>query len=464
MATPTVFVSYAHEEPDHDQWVIELASNLREKAVDASLDEWDLVPGQDTTYFMESQIRNSDFVILICTPRYAEKSNIPRGGVGYEKNIISAEMLQASDLRPKFIPILRKGTFENALPTYLGSKYAIDFRDSVNQPEALDKLLRAIFQQPHPKKPPLGKNPFSGEAATIEHEREPTTEEQLSKVETSRFIQPVFSDIEIWEKEAAGRFEFLREDRISNTKKDPFVAGFWQASFVIHAETSAVPLKDFLEVLRASKTGRTGWDVGWVPTKTEIAPYPFKNGIEVWLAEDGDKGPGHSDFWRAEPTGRFSLFRGYQEDETDFTSFFKHDSSQQSRTPQSENKLLDPALVLWRVSEFLLYLENFAKNLKVSKASASVKLHWRGLRHRQPCYHKGFAEVYHDHISLTETIESSVTISECGRIKHNLIKDVHEITRPLFESFNFFSVTEEQIKSLIKNLFNPDVELTTVQP
>jgi len=362
-------------------------------------------------------------------------------------------MLQAGDRRPKFIPVLRKGTFEDALPTYLGSKYAIDFRDSANQKEALDKLLRAIFQQPHPNKPPLGKNPFSGEDATTAPKRE-----------TSRIIQPVVSDIEIWEKEAAGRFEFLRGDRISETKKDPFVAGFWQASFVINAETPAVPLKDFLEILRASETGRTGWDIGWVPTKTRIAPYPFRNGIEVWLAEDGDKGPGHSDFWRAEPAGRFSLFRGYQEDESDFTSLFKQHSSLQSRTPQSEKKLLDFALVLWRVSEFLLYLENFAKNLEVSQASASVKLHWRGLRQRQLGYHKGFAEVYEDHISLTETIESSVTISECGRIKNNLVKDVHEITKPLFESFNFFALTEDQIKRHIRNLFNPDDELTTVKP
>ena len=102
----TAFVSYAHEDSDHDQWVIDLAADLRRKGVDASLDEWDLVPGQDVTLFMESQIRDSDYVILICTPTYAQKSNIPRGGVGYEKNIISAEMLQASDLRPKFIPIL----------------------------------------------------------------------------------------------------------------------------------------------------------------------------------------------------------------------------------------------------------------------------------------------------------------------------------------------------------------------
>jgi hypothetical protein len=99
-------------------------------------------------------------VILICTPLYAEKSNIPKGGVGYEKNIISAEMLQSNDMRPKFIPILRKGTFDNALPRYLGSKYAIDFRNPQEQIGALDELLRTIYKQPHPEKLPLGKNPF----------------------------------------------------------------------------------------------------------------------------------------------------------------------------------------------------------------------------------------------------------------------------------------------------------------
>ncbi|MBU4321002.1 MAG: toll/interleukin-1 receptor domain-containing protein [Nitrospinae bacterium] len=450
MTTPTVFVSYAHEEPDHDQWVIELASNLRHNAVDASLDAWDLIPGQDTTYFMESQIRNSDFVILICTPLYAEKSNIPRGGVGYEKNIISAEMLQVSDLRPKFIPVLRKGTFEDAIPTYLGSKYAIDFSDSANQKGALNELLRAIFQQPHPKKPFLGKNPFSGGATTIEPESETTTSEQPSTVETPSVIQPVVSDVEIWEKEAVGRFEFLRGDRISDTKKDPFLAGFWQAIFVINAEMPAISLKDFLDILKASKTDRTGWDIGWVPTRTGIAPYPYKNGIEVWLAEDGDKGPAHSDFWRAEPTGRFSLFRGYQEDERDFTV-------------KSEKKLIDFSLVLWRVSEFLLYLENFAKQLKMLDASAALKLHWRGLKNRQLCYHKDFVSPYETDICIQDSVESTINIASCSRIKNNLIHDVHKITLPLFEAFNFFTIEEEQIKEHIRKLFDPDKELD-VQP
>ena len=82
---PRIFISYSHEGPEHDKWVMNFAALLREKGVDANLDKWDLIPGQDTTLFMESQIRDSDFVVLVCTPTYSEKSNIPQGGVGYEK-------------------------------------------------------------------------------------------------------------------------------------------------------------------------------------------------------------------------------------------------------------------------------------------------------------------------------------------------------------------------------------------
>jgi len=50
MPPPTAFISYAHEESEHDEWVLDLASKLQQNGVDASLDAWDLIPGQDTTY------------------------------------------------------------------------------------------------------------------------------------------------------------------------------------------------------------------------------------------------------------------------------------------------------------------------------------------------------------------------------------------------------------------------------
>ena len=158
---PKVFVSYSHEDPEHNDWVERFARDLRLKGIDVSLDRWDLLYGQDVPFFMESQIRDSDLIIVVCTPTYATKSDIPVGGVGYEKNIISAEMLKRSGRDIKVIPILRKGNHEDALPTYLSGKYAADFTKPNGYEETLEDVIRQIYQQPHPRKPPLGKSPFA---------------------------------------------------------------------------------------------------------------------------------------------------------------------------------------------------------------------------------------------------------------------------------------------------------------
>jgi transcriptional regulator with XRE-family HTH domain len=441
---PRVFLSYSHEETEHDQWVMDLGKLLRSNGVDAYLDKWGLLPGQDTTYFMESQIRDSDFVILVCTPVYAEKSNIPRGGVGYEKNIISAEMLQANDLRPKFIPVLRKGTFESALPIYLGSKYAIDFREEQDQQSALDELLRAIYKQPHPEKPSLGRNPFDTPVTlTVASSNIPVTASDV-KLKVVQQDQ----DVRVWAKEALGRFEYLRASRLNKEKEDPFLNGFWQASFVLLSKPDVGSLQAFLEKLRASETHRTGWDIGWVPTRSGIAPYPYQGGIEVWLAEDGDKGPAYSDFWRAEPSGRFVFFRGYQEDDTEFRERLK-----------LKERIIDYSLFLWRVSEVLLYIESFAKQILVEDSVAVLKIVWTALENRRIGNHKAlFDRLYENYICRQEMVDSVYTIPSCAGIKKNLIHDVKQITEPLFEAFDFFSVPEEDIKENIAKLFDPEKE------
>jgi len=311
MPEPKVFISYAREGTAHEQWVVSLAASLRQKGVDASLDQWDLKPGSELTLFMESQIRDSDFVVLVCTDVYAVKSNLPTGGVGYERNVITAELLQSRDLRPKFIPVLRGGTFETALPTYLGSRFGIDFRVERDAVQALDKLLRAIHGVPHPSKPPIGPNPFASAYTPSSIETEPNKVASSAAPHQNPDTGRVSGHVESWEERALGRFQFLRQTRLTSGL-DPFARGYWQASFALSGQIKLVSLPALLEVLRSSKTGRTGWDVGWVPTREGIAAYPFQDGIEVWLAEQGEKDPGHSDFWCAEKIGTFSLFRGFR--------------------------------------------------------------------------------------------------------------------------------------------------------
>lgn len=445
MNAPKIFVSYSREGREHESWVLELAASLRQNGVDAALDQWDLKPGSDMTLFMESQIQDSNFVILVCTPIYAEKSNIPSGGVGYEKNIISAEMLQSRDLRAKFIPLLRDGDFDSALPTYLGSKFAIDFRPSRDHADAFDELLRAIHEVPPPSKPAIGPSPFTAHAV-------PATGaspiiDAAAPVAPATILADTISvsgHVESWEQRALGRFDFLRETRINKEKGDPFVSGYWQGSFALDGPLRDVSLSELLEILRKAKTKRTGWDIGWVPTREGIAPYPFRDGIEVWLAEDGGKTSAHSDFWRAERIGTFSLFRGYQEDGADFTQYY----------PDIQ---LDYSLVLWRVSEFLLYLESFAENLGVASLAANVRFQWSGLENRRLGNYKG-CDMSEGWVCRQASVESAVHIENTSLIKRTLIRDVQRITRALFEVFDFFSLDEEQVKATVKGLFDADRE------
>jgi hypothetical protein len=440
MKPPKVFVSYSRESGDHEAWVLHLASSLRHNGVDSVLDQWDLKPGSDMTLFMESQIRDSDFVVLVCTPTYAEKSNLPSGGVGYERNIISAEMLQSRDLRPKFIPVLRGGDFDTALPTYLGSKFAIDFRSSRDQTAAMSNLLSAIHEVQPASKPPLGPNPFLHSAA----ETSPQATNAQSAPTTSPPIR-VDGHVESWELRSRGRFDFLRKTRINEAKGDPFASGYWQASLALQGTLRDVSLPELLDILAATKTNRTGWDVGWVPTRAGIAAYPFQDGIEVWLAEEGGKESGHSDFWRAEKIGTFALFRGYQEDEAEFSQ----------RYPKIQ---LDYSLVLWRVAEFLLYLESFARNIGVGRISANVRFHWNGLENRKLGNHKSSFEFDSEHICRQASVESAFHVIDASLIKRTLLGDVTTITRPLFEIFDFFTVTHAQAKTALRGLFDADKE------
>lgn len=87
--TPSVFISYSHDSDDHRDWVESFASELRKHGVKTVLDQWDLELGDNIPFFIETAIRENDFTLVICTPRYKEKSESREGGVGYETYIIT---------------------------------------------------------------------------------------------------------------------------------------------------------------------------------------------------------------------------------------------------------------------------------------------------------------------------------------------------------------------------------------
>jgi hypothetical protein len=158
MNPPKVFISYSHDSAAHKQWVLEFAMTLRNRGVDAVLDQWDLKPGDDLPEFMEQNLESSDFAVMICTKRYVAKANAGEGGVGYEKMIMTSSSLsKISD--NKVIPIIRENG-EPKVPTFLKTKLYIDFSNDEDTEFSLDELLRVLLRAPLYKKPPIGKNPF----------------------------------------------------------------------------------------------------------------------------------------------------------------------------------------------------------------------------------------------------------------------------------------------------------------
>lgn len=136
-----------------------MATRLRENGIDVVLDQWDLKYGHDLPHFMEASVRESDSVILVCTPEYARKADVGKGGAGYEKRIVTGEMFQNVD-PSKFIPLVRRGSNEEALPSFLKSKNYIDFRNDSEFDEKLKDLLYQLHGVPKHPRPKLGPSPF----------------------------------------------------------------------------------------------------------------------------------------------------------------------------------------------------------------------------------------------------------------------------------------------------------------
>jgi TIR domain len=161
-AAPKVFISYSWDDENHKNWVAQFASRLRTDGVDARIDQWELVPGDKLPQFMEMAIRENDFVLLICTPNYKAKADGRKGGVGYEGDIMTAEVFGKGNHR-KYIPILRHGPRDQAVPSWLGGKYDINLSGDPFSDEQYHDLLTTLFNV-RAKAPPLGTPPTAIQA------------------------------------------------------------------------------------------------------------------------------------------------------------------------------------------------------------------------------------------------------------------------------------------------------------
>lgn len=159
---PRLFISYSWSTSEHEQWVIDLATELVNSGVDVVLDKWDLREGHDSIAFMEKMVTDPSIskVILVCDQVYASKADGRSGGVGTETQIISAEVY-AKQSQDKFVAVIaeKSDAGKPYLPTYYKSRIYVDLSESDRYAENFEKLLRWIFDKPLYLKPEIGKPP-----------------------------------------------------------------------------------------------------------------------------------------------------------------------------------------------------------------------------------------------------------------------------------------------------------------
>jgi len=162
MENPRLFISYSWSNPDHEAWVLQLATELRETGVDVILDKWDLKEGHDANAFMEKMVSDPSIkkVALICDKVYAEKTDGRRGGVGTEAQIISGE-IYAKETQDKFVAVVRERDPEGKayLPVYYKSRIYIDLSDPSDYAKNFERLLRWVYDRPLYEKPTIGATP-----------------------------------------------------------------------------------------------------------------------------------------------------------------------------------------------------------------------------------------------------------------------------------------------------------------
>lgn len=188
IAHPRVFISYSWDDEEHKAWVWKFSEDLRKAGIDCRIDQY-YRSGKDLIDFMERGINCADKVLIIGTPIYKEKSEQDSGGVKYEQGIIKAHILHGI-AKDKYIPILRRGSFDTSFPEVISTKDGYDMKDDARYDEELKKLVHEIWGCPLNEEPPLGDVP---DFVKAKHSVQPDGYEEQHDKETVELLFKNFS-------------------------------------------------------------------------------------------------------------------------------------------------------------------------------------------------------------------------------------------------------------------------------
>jgi tetratricopeptide (TPR) repeat protein len=155
---PKVFISYSHDSREHSNHVRELSDRLRADGIDCALDQYEFPPSEGWPRWMDKQMRDTDFVLMICTETYyhrvmGEEEQGKGLGVRWEGHLIYQQLYDQQTVNAKFIPVL----LESGAADYVPAPLQGVAHYPVYNEDGYEDLYRYLTQQPRFPKPALGK-------------------------------------------------------------------------------------------------------------------------------------------------------------------------------------------------------------------------------------------------------------------------------------------------------------------
>jgi len=146
---PRVFISYSHDSDAHRRRVLTFSERLRADGINSWVDWYDPSPAEGWPRRMEKQIREADFVLLVCTEIYCRRvtgQEKPESGRGvcWEANLVYNELYINKINMEKYLLVIFENNDQAHIPPVLQgfTPYHID------EEAGYEALYRRLTNQP----------------------------------------------------------------------------------------------------------------------------------------------------------------------------------------------------------------------------------------------------------------------------------------------------------------------------
>jgi hypothetical protein len=240
-------------------------------------------------------------------------------------------------------------------------------------------------------------------------------------------------EVRKWMDESIARWKEV----ISETEEDSdarFPHGHFAIGYQLRGAFTPPTGSALRDLMQRGTIHHTGWPEFWVPTRSDIAPYPHNQTIECWIGRDGNSGDGaHTDFWRVAPEGKFFLIRGLQEDSL---------QSERGIKPGSGFEITTPT---WRVGEAFLHAASMASLFGDSAATISIIFEWSGLNGRHLTTHFDPGRLLSSRYTAHQNSFQAQVSVRADEVADALPELVERVVRPLYEMFDFFNLPTQLV-------------------